>query len=306
MKELGLVAYYASYLYFLAAPVLLWAIFRLPLKWKIAASAALAPLTLLAYARFIEPRWLLTRHTDIELEGCFPEAGSLRAAVVSDMHIGMFGNAVPPARVAAAIRATRPDVALVAGDWTNYLRPEKFRRVFAPVAAVGAPMFGVLGNHDIGVPGVDVGAPLSAALSDIGVLMIDDRKERLDLPNAAVELVGLSDLWGEGQDLSLLAEESRIPRLVLTHNPASPNRFKQGTDVDLVIAGHTHGGQVHIPFVTCKVTLACKITRQGLIRRPKALTFVTRGVGMSGLPLRFHAPPRIDVLNIRYKACDAS
>jgi predicted MPP superfamily phosphohydrolase len=208
-----------------------------------------------------------------------------------------------PARIAAAIRKAKPDAALIAGDISYELEPSKFRETYAPLMTTGTPVFAVLGNHDLGLPGDDVGAPLSRALSSLGLEMMDDRALRLNLPGGAIELVGLSDLWGKKQKMALVRAPSRLPRIVLTHNPSTAYKFSKKTDVDLLLAGHTHGGQIFIPFVTCEFTFACRIVRQGLAEFRGVPVFVTSGTGMTGLPMRFLVPPRIDVLNISYNAC---
>ncbi|MEL7485803.1 MAG: phosphohydrolase, partial [Pseudomonadota bacterium] len=74
---------------------------------------------------------------------------------------------------------------------------------------------------------------------------------------------------------------------------------------DLLIAGHTHGGQIYIPFVTCAlIDFACRVQRYGLNMEERIPVFVTSGTGMTGLPMRFNMPPRIDVLNVATRACD--
>ena len=71
--------------------------------------------------------------------------------------------------------------------------------------------------------------------------------------------------------------------------------------VDVVVAGHTHGGQIYLPGVTCYfIRFACAVDRYGLADLGRVEAFVTSG---SGLPMRFNMAPRVDVLNVRYKAC---
>ena len=75
-------------------------------------------------------------------------------------------------------------------------------------------------------------------------------------------------------------------------------------DVDLFLAGHTHGGQIHLPGLTCRLfRRACRVARYDLVEEDGALLFVTSGTGMVGLPMRFLVPPRIDVLNVSWSAC---
>ena len=296
--------YYGAYLYFIAAPILLWIIVRRRDLRRWGAAAILAALTVLAYARFVEPRILLTAEHEIELERCFPEAGAARIALFSDTHNGIFGNEIPIGRIARRVNALNPDLVFIAGDFAYLLAPERFDETFAPLGELAAPVYAVLGNHDIGEPAPDISDDLVPALSKIGVHVIDDVATTAVVGGRAIGIVGISDLWGERQDLSLLNEPTEKPRLVLTHNPAMILRLKPAAQFDLMLAGHTHGGQIYIPLLTCLwQSGACEVTRYGLAETPRGPVFVTSGTGTVGLAMRFMVPPRIDVLNIRYKAC---
>lgn len=92
-------------------------------------------------------------------------------------------------------------------------------------------------------------------------------------------------------------------RLVLAHNPASIPARRPREAVDPLIAGHTHGGQINIPLVPCALTSACRVTRYGLAQAERGSVFVTSGTGMVGLPMRLNAAPRIDVINLFWRAC---
>jgi hypothetical protein len=299
-----LAVYWASYLYFPAAAALAFVIARRRDVWRTAAALALAPLTLLAYARFVEPRILLTRAHEVELARCMAAEGSARVAVFSDMHLGVFGNAMPASRIAAAVNAVSPDIVFIPGDFTYWLAPETFETAFAALAEIEAPAFAVTGNHDVGLPGPDVGAALSKALGGIGLTVLDDALTDIEVGGRKIEIAGLSDLWAENQKLALLENRGPAPRLVLTHNPATIRTLLPRQSVDLMVAGHTHGGQINLPVVTCAFFPSmCRLTLGGLAETERGPVFVTTGTGMVILPMRFNAAPRIDVLNLRWRAC---
>lgn len=310
MSDLGLVEYvklaifYASYLYFPAAAFLVWAIARRRGLERIAAAIIIAALTLAAYARFVEPRILLTVEHDASLARCFPEAGSARLALFSDAHQGLFRNAVPISRIARRLNDAKPDAAFIAGDSTYFLGRDRFRKTFAPLSLVKAPVFAVEGNHDVGLPGPDVVEPLTDAFRAARVTMLVDRKTTVELNGAEIEVVGLSELWAGAQDRSLLEKRGARPRLALVHNPDTILHLRPREAVDLMLAGHTHGGQINIPFLTCIIMPgSCRVTRYGLVEQERGLVFVTSGTGMVGLPMRLAAAPRIDVINVTWNAC---
>lgn len=257
-------------------------------------------LNIFAYARFVEPRILLTKHHQIKLDSCYPDQGAIKLAVFSDTHNGLFANAMPVDRIVKAVNATNPDAVLIAGDFTYFLHPQNYKKIFSPLSHIAAPIYGVLGNHDVGIPGPDMSIPLSEFLPTRGVIISDNRIHPLP---KNYELIGLSDSWEGNQDFSLLSKPKRQPRIVLTHNPKTI-LFLEKDSFDLLISGHTHGGQIYLPGLTCKlVEFACHINRYGYKKLSEGVLFVTSGTGMVGLPMRFNTPPRIDILSITHDAC---
>ncbi len=305
LEHIKLAIYYASYLYFIAAPFALWIIVRRIGSVRIAAAIFFVMISCLAYGRFVEPRILLTNEHDIALQGCFKNAGDARIAVFSDTHNGLFGNAMAIERIAKRVQKTGADAVLIAGDFVYFLDPARMEETYAAFAQIEAPIFGVLGNHDLGIPGPDLRAPLMDALPAAGVTLIDNRVVNLAGAGFSVELVGLSDHWDDRQELSLLKEPTSTPRLVLTHNPGAVKDFTADVTADLLIGGHTHGGQIQLPLITCWLTGMCGDIAYGLREAKGFQIFTTSGTGMVGLPMRFRVPPRIDVLNVSYKTCAA-
>ena len=299
-----LAMFYAGYLYFFATPVALWIIAKKTGWLRAIAAMFFAGISLLAYARFVEPRILLTPEHEIELAGCFATPGAARIAVYSDTHIGMFGNAMPVSRIVNRINKEKPDFTLFAGDFIYYLDEENLADAFSPLRDLQQPLFAVLGNHDVGLPGPDYTDPLTTKLRSSEVIFVDNNALRLSNSNFALELVGLSELWARRQELSLLEGQTDHPRLVLSHNPATIGNVDDGDDVDLLIGGHTHGGQVQLPFLTCFLTGVCGDVAYGLREVKNRLVFTTSGTGMVGLAMRFRVPPRVDILNLTWNVCD--
>jgi hypothetical protein len=273
------------------------------MRWG--AIAFFTSISLLAYGRFVEPRIIDTAEHDIVLDGCFDVGGEMRLAVFSDTHNGLFKNAMPINRIAREVAASNPDFVLIAGDFIYFLAPERFEESFGALNEISAPVFAILGNHDIGLPGPDLRAPLRASLPNFGVRLIDNAALKISNEKFAIELVGLSDQWGRRQNLSLLEPAALTPRIVLTHNPATIRDFTPASKADLLIAGHTHGGQIQLPILTCAITGVCGDIAYGLRKERGIQIFTTSGTGMVGLPMRFGVPPRIDVLNISYNECPA-
>ncbi len=311
MTTLMLAIYYASYLYFLAVPVLLFLLLRKG-GWfsgrmsRLASVFALSAISVLAYARFVEPRLLLTKEHELSI--CNSKTGTLRLAVVADPQIGIFDNVIPMQRIVNHVEELRPDMLVMPGDFTYYLAKEKLEQTFAPLKELSMPVYAVMGNHDEGLKGEpDLSAPLTRVLKANGVQVLDGEVVDTNHQGATVRIIGMHDFWAAKERgwpiVPVLPQSSADLTFYLQHNPDVAKYIGWLGDFDLMISGHTHGGQVNLPFLTCKLTFACRVTRYGFKNARYGKVFVSGGTGMGGLPMRFNAPPVIDVLNISYAPC---
>jgi len=246
------------------------------------------------HARFVEPNLLLTRHTVIET------GYTLKVALISDMHYGLYSSPRQMRQLVQRLNALEVRAVLVAGDWTyEPAKAADLAEMLAPFAGIRHPVYAVLGNHDEQQPGPPLRRPLSAALARNGVRDITARVVELD----GVRLAGLGDLWARHAGVERLPElaSQGLPLLLLTHNPDLMEDLPALPVPVLMLAGHTHGGQVNLPFLTERMLAGFTRHgyRQGLYPRPNGQVFVTSGIGMIGLPIRFAVPPVIDVLEMR-------
>lgn len=258
----------------------------------IAAAAALA-----LWALVIEPRRLVVRRRTVEMEGW---RRPLTVALVSDLHAG--APQMQRRRVRRVLaRAQRLDADLIAvlGDLVDPLH-HLVRRVpphvvAAELARLRAPLgvLVVLGNHDWAGEGDFVPRALRAA----GVRVLEDEAVAL---RDGLWAAGLGDLRTRGVDLDAALREvpADADLLVLSHDPDAFRRLPEDRPA-LMLSGHTHGGQVNLPFLRHRVAP----TRHGFLagehRRGRAALYVTSGVGTSGWPVRFLRPPEVVLLQVR-------
>ncbi len=268
---------------------------RLGRRRKAAVSLALGlACALLAYGRFIEPSLLVVRETALS-SSC-----GVRVALVSDLHLGSFWREHDLRRLVDKLNRLEVDAVLIAGDLTIE-PPRDLRQVLAPFADLRHPAFSVTGNHDEEHPGPPLTAALRQALKEVEVSSIEGRH----VPLGRCELLGLGDLrsGSAAGDLWKLRGDSStgIPsrRVVLVHDPDTALHFPADFAL-LTLAGHTHGGQVDLPWITTRLLRGATRGhfRQGLYELRNGRVFVTQGVGMSKLPFRFRVPPTIDVLSL--------
>lgn len=300
---LKLIIFYASHLYWPFALLCLAIFWRGNRRLRQVAAAALAATSILAYARFVEPRLLNIHHETVLFTGATPSSPSIRIAVFGDTHYGIFTNAMPARRIVDAINREKVDAVLLAGDISYYPKDGELAGALAPLANLNAPLYAVLGNHDVGFPGPDLTTPLMRALSDAGALIPTNRALETRLDGHDIIIAGTSDLWQKQQDFRFSAAlPDGVPVILLTHNPDTAIYVPDDFPYELMVAGHTHGGQIRIPFIFRSVIPTDYPFDKGLYTYPTPagdrLVWVTPGTGMVGLPMRFNMRPRIDILTI--------
>jgi predicted MPP superfamily phosphohydrolase len=238
--------------------------------------------------RFIEPALIVERTTVLNL------GFQARLALISDYHVGLFNSPDFLERVVDRLNAMQVDAVLIAGDLLS--KPDRpLPELVAPLARLRHPAFSVPGNHDESRPGPPVRDELRRALLAVGVTPVEYRHVRRE----RFTLVGLGD-HSAGRDsiAPLLAAPADQPRIVLMHNPDSAMALPPGSAV-LALAGHTHGGQIRMPLLYRHAIPCIYPFDRGLHTFSPVPTFVTSGLGQTGLPMRFLNPPVIDVLEIR-------
>lgn len=284
--------FYGSWL---AWPFIAWLLWRLKRSRRRAAVAGMLAVGLLfAWARFVEPQ--LIRVQETTLAGTGIEA---RIVLVSDIHLGVYKNPRFLARVVERINALPADAVVIAGDFTYEPGNRSLEALFAPLSRLRIPTYAVLGNHDQQAPGPDIDRALRAALASHGVDVIEGRSVAI----RDFRLAGLGDRWAHRDDPGFLeASPSGVPTLVLTHNPDSAIRLGPG-NAALVVAGHTHGGQIRIPWLYRHAIPSRYGFDRGeqWLRTPQGevRVFTTVGMGEIGLPMRLFNPPTIDLLHLR-------
>lgn len=276
--------YYGSYLVF---PFVAHVAYRLKRdsrrRWigVLLLSAALV----FIWARFVEPQ-IITVEKHRASPG-FPA----RIALISDIHMGLYKGEGFLRRLVGKLNALDVDVVLIAGDLI-YEPDRPLGELFEPFRDLRHKAYAVRGNHDSEMPGPPVERELREALAAAGVRLIENETLKI----GAYTLVGLGDVWAANDKVEMLKAFSASDNVVvLIHNPDAVARFPPGI-ADVTLAGHTHGGQMRIPWLYRTVIPTRMPFDRGWYELPGARVFVTSGVGEIGLPLRFLVPPVIDVI----------
>lgn len=248
------------------------------------------------YGSFIEPRILVVNKVDIDLPS-FNE--SLRVAVLSDIHVGPYKNYGWVHDVVTKTNAQNPDVVFLLGDYVfgSFGELGDLDALGELEASLG--VYAVLGNHDYDN---DRQYEIKEKLESLGIkVLVNDSEELLVSESEKICLAGLGDLWNKfdfEQTLNDCSNQENI--LLLSHNPDAV-LFEQSHVADLMISGHTHGGQIRLPFfgaVSKIPTVLDKSFNQGLFESENSKFFVTSGLGETGPRARLFNPPEIAILEL--------
>lgn len=252
----------------------------------------------LAYARFVEPSLLIVRTTEVQIAKKLNQ--DLTIAVFSDTHFGIFKNAVSAERITAQVNNIKPDLVLIPGDFLYELDPQDIQSALAGFKNLKAQAYAVTGNHDEQAPGPDYGDLLTESLKINNIKVLNNSSSAF---SDELQIIGLSDLWAGHYDSEVLNElHNDKLNILLSHNPDMAYKLKPNKNIDLIVAGHTHGGQVRLPWIYKRMIPSKFNFDKGLYFNQNSYqVFVTSGTGMVGLPFRFLMPPRIDVLKIKGK-----
>ena len=264
--------------------------------------AAAAAAALGAWSLWFEPRRLVVRREQLVLPAWPAALDGLRVGLLADLHSGMpHAGLGAVERAAGALAAERPDVVCLLGDFIDrraaFARPVDAEALAARLAILsGAPRgaVAVLGNHDW-----YAGAGrIVAALAGVGIPVLENQAARA---GDGLWTAGAGDYRIRGAEvgraLAGVPEDETV--LLLSHDPDAfplvPAR------VALTLAGHTHGGQVGLPFLRRRFVPSHHGERyvRGHVVEGGRHLYVTSGVGTSGIPVRLLMPPEVVILTLR-------
>jgi uncharacterized protein len=273
-------------------------------RWMKRIRVTLAAIVLMSgclvfWAFFVEPNRLVLHQESITIANWPRELDGLKIAVLSDIHAG--ANFIDHDKLRLIVARTnqlQPEMIVILGDYMTSERVEP--SVFAPILKdLRAPLgvYSVLGNHDWWWDGGRVRNGLEAN----GITVLDDEVLEVKGRGRSFWLAGLADLWTRPQrvEQTIAKIPAGQPIIALTHNPDIFPRLPER--VPLLLAGHTHGGQVRFPIYGPLID-ASKVSElyvRGHLFENNHHLFVTTGIGTSIVPVRFGVPPEIVLLTLR-------
>lgn len=266
-------------------------------------AAGLAAGIIASYPLFIERSLVQVNRYRIPVPRLPRQFDGFTIVQLTDLHFGPLVSLDFLGKVIGTANALRKDVIVCTGDYVHQRdTDEEINGVWPLLARLCAPhgVYSVLGNHDHWAD-----ATRSAYWLERSGQNLRDRVHRFERGGRRLWLAGGGDLWEDHRDFDHLLRN--VPeedcRIVLVHNPDSADGdFSRR--IDLLICGHTHGGQVKIPFIgTPVLPVKNKNYSSGLKASPKGQpVFISRGIGWAIYPVRFNCYPEIAVLELRSTA----
>jgi hypothetical protein len=249
-------------------------------------------------------RRIRTTTVRVALSRLPPAFAGYRIAQLTDLHVGSFSPRSEALGWAARANALEPDLTVVTGDLVT-AGTSFYEDAADVIGALRARdgVYVVLGNHDQWDA-----ARFVAVLESRGVRVLQNAWRSIARNGSDLIVAGLGDRYTRRDDLdaTLAGRPDGAPTILLAHYPESfEAAVRRG--VDLVLSGHTHGGQIGLPFIGDRANIARLVGQRGrgLVRNGASQLYVSAGLGTTGPPMRLGVLPEIAVLELEPEAADA-
>jgi len=265
----------------------------------------LASIILYSYARFIEPVLLTVKYENIYSDLLNEKNDNIKIIQFSDSHISRYFNVTNLKKAVHKINAQNPQIVVFTGDLINkfnhYDNKENIHEIWEVLSEINAPLgkYAVYGNHDYG-GGAERAYRQIMTNSGFKILV----NENIKIKENNINIIGLDDsIFGtfDKETIVSLLDENYY-NIIISHEPDVAEYFLQYS-TDLFLAGHSHGGQVNLPFIRYTPLLAQKYIRglYGIDNYRQTKIYVNIGLGTSTIPMRLMAAPELTVITLKNK-----
>ena len=271
-------------------------------KWmnKLAAIGLILLVGLYIYSAKIEPNWIETVSIDLTVPQLSPAFDNFKLVQISDLHIS---HSMPKARLKRIVKLVNrqnSNAIAITGDIVTSYRafdPNKLETNLGKLQSTEGT-FSVLGNHDRW--GQET-IRLEQSLAKSKIDNLDNRVAIIERGSEKLAITGIDDpYWGQPDMAKILSQlPSNAPAILLVHEPDYADLAAQTHKFFLQLSGHSHGGQIRIPFFKPPILPPGGIKYfAGLNRVGDTIEYTNRGLGMTGVSLRFNSRPEITVFTL--------
>jgi hypothetical protein len=251
------------------------------------------------YGVLVRRKWFRVVEREVKVAGLDPRLDGLRVAQLSDLHVGALTPKSWAMAWARAANRKKPDFVVVTGDMVTS-GTEFHEDIAEALGSLQAPLgvYASMGNHDY----FGEGEPLVSLLGKRGIQVLRNEGRVVERGGARLWLAAIDDTWTRRDDIHLALKDrpAGVPAVLLAHDPA---RFDAAANAgaELVLSGHTHGGQIAVPFLAKQLSLSAFAHpyNMGFYRRDHSVLYVHPGLGTTGPPIRLGAAPEVTILVLR-------
>ena len=252
------------------------------------------------YGTKIEPNWLQVVSIDLTIPNLDSAFNSYKIVHISDLHTNKFMPIDRLNKIINSVNRQNPNAIAITGDFITKHKPFDERQLGENLSKLTSQdgKFSVLGNHDHWGKHTD---RLRQALLTAKIDNLDNQVRIIERGTAKLVIAGVDDpYWGKPNFQQVVDRlPDNVPAILLVHEPDYVNKTAKTHKFALQLSGHSHGGQIRIPFLD-PLVLPPGGTKyyKGLNRVEDMVEYTNRGVGMTGLPIRFGSRPEITVFTL--------
>jgi uncharacterized protein len=257
----------------------------------------LATLGSYGYGSLLERRLITSKRLTVRLPGVGPGLSGFKIAHLSDLHLHPYTDAATIAKAVAVTNALAPDVVLLSGDFITH-RGSDAEELAELLTGLRSPQgtFACMGNHDCWYQPWFVRQHFTAA----GIGVLENRGTEITHQGESLWIGGLDSAWaGRPELMGALPVKKDLPTVLLVHEPDYADIVASVRRPLLQLSGHSHGGQVRVPFAGAVVTVPwAKKYIRGLYQVGEVTLHVSPGIGCTSHGVRFACPPEVTLITL--------
>jgi uncharacterized protein len=249
------------------------------------------------YAHKLEPLWFEVNHIDITLPKLDRAFNGYRIVQISDLHAGDGIGRSHLEKVVEAVNAEHPDLVVITGDHITRM-PKQHLELLDTLAKLQPRdrTISILGNHDV----FNDAVPVRKAIQQSGITVLENNIYTLKRADATLHIAGIGDVFAKKDKLDLIL--AQLPTtgaaIMLAHEPDFADTTAATGRFGLQLSGHSHGGQIRIPFYAGYVPMLAEKYPLGRYQVGQMIQYTNRGIGLVKLYARFNCRPEISVFNL--------
>lgn len=252
------------------------------------------------YSWMIEPNWIEVVPVQLTLPNLTSAFNGFKIVQISDIHVSHYMRQKRLDKIVGLINNQKPDIVAITGDFDTQFAPFNSKLLVAELTKINSQeiALAVLGNHDH-AQHKEMG--VRAALVESDVLELNNSVYTINRNGEQLSFAGIDDPYFGHPDLNQVLQQ--LPAdgaaIALVHEPDFADQLAQTKRFDLQLSGHSHGGQVSFPVVGPLILpIGGKKYISGLSQVQDLFEYTNRGVGMTGIPIRFNSRPEITVFTL--------